>query len=184
MLKRQIVIDGKPYQVEVSECPIGSPFSVKINDKVREVVLEQEPDNIKSFSIKVNGKSYQVELQNMERNTPSSVKVNNVPFKMELKLVITTPKITFAAPSPVSALVLKPTIRVQGEGVVAAPMAGRVISIKAKKGDLVKVGSVLCTLEAMKMENEITSPKSGVIEEVKVQEGKAVNEGDILILIK
>jgi pyruvate carboxylase subunit B len=63
-------------------------------------------------------------------------------------------------------------------------MAGRIISIKVKKGDQVKVGSVLCVLEAMKMENEIASPKNGVVEDVKVQEGKAVNEGDVLMMIK
>jgi len=63
-------------------------------------------------------------------------------------------------------------------------MAGKIISIRVKKGDPVKIGSVLCVLEAMKMENEITSTRNGVVEDVRVQEGKAVNESDILMLIK
>lgn len=183
MLKREITIDGKTYQIDVDQCPIGSPFTVKVNNKTLEVLLEQEPNYAKGFSIKVNGKSYHVEMPIMERNTPFSVKVNSVPFRIELKSAISTPKVAVMAPSLVSVQVRKPT-KALGEGVVAAPMAGRIISVKVKKGDSVKVGSVLCVLEAMKMENEITALKGGVVEEVKVQEGKAVNEGDTLMLIK
>jgi len=182
-LKREIIIDGKAYEVEVAECPIGEPFSVKVNNRSREVTLEQEPENSKAFTIRVDRKSYQVELSTLEKNSPISAKVNNVPFKVELKSLPVAPKIGVAVPSPVSELVSKPTTAF-GEGVVAAPMAGKIISVRVKKGDVVKAGSIVCVLEAMKMENEITAPKSGVIEEVKVQEGKAVNEGDLLLLIK
>ncbi len=182
-MKREITIDGKPYQVEVNECPIGSPFSIKVNNKTFGVMLEHEPNYTKGFPIKVNGKSYNIELENIEKNTPFSTKVNNVPFKVELRLPAFTPKIAVATPIPVSVQVQKP-LQPKGEGVIAAPMAGRIISIRVKKGDLVKLGSVLCVLEAMKMENEIASPKNGVVEDIKVQEGKAVNEGDMLMLIK
>jgi len=182
MLRREITVDGKPYQVEVSECPIGSPFSIEVNNKIRKATLEKEP-NTEGFSIKVDGKLYKVELPNIERNTPFSIKVNEIPFKVEFKSALATPRISITAPSPVSVLVQKPT-KAPGEGVVAAPMAGKIISIRVRKGDSVKMGTVLCVLEAMKMENEITAQKSGVIEEIKTQEGKAVNEGDILMLIK
>jgi acetyl-CoA/propionyl-CoA carboxylase biotin carboxyl carrier protein len=63
-------------------------------------------------------------------------------------------------------------------------MAGKIISVRVKKGDAVKTGAVLCVLEAMKMENEITAAKSGVVKEVMVQEGRAVNEGDVLVILK
>ncbi len=63
-------------------------------------------------------------------------------------------------------------------------MAGRILSVRAEKGDKVKIGEVLCTLEAMKMENEVSATKSGRISEVNVSEGMAVNEGDVLMRIK
>jgi glutaconyl-CoA decarboxylase len=70
------------------------------------------------------------------------------------------------------------------EGAVIAPMTGKIVSVKAKKGDAVKRGDVVCILEAMKMENEILAPVEGVVQEVNVSEGSAVSEGDILLIIK
>jgi len=180
-LKREITVDGKAYKVEVDKCPIGLPFSIKVDKKTFEVAFEQEPDYEKSFSIRVNGKPYQVELPSIRRDALLSIKVNNIPFRVELKSA--TPRIAITAPSPVTVSVQRPT-KPREEGVVAAPMAGKIISVRVIKGDSVKVGSVLCVLEAMKMENEITASRGGVVEEVKAQEGKAVNEGDVLIVIK
>lgn len=178
-LKREIVIDGRPYQVEVTECPIGSPFKVKVNDKTREVLLDQDLSET-NFTLKVDKESYLVELPVFQRNASVSVKVNNIPFKVEIKSSI--PKI-----SAVSHAILLETPRsakVIVEGAVVAPMAGKIVSVKVKKGDQVKMGTVLCVLEAMKMENEIAAPKSGVVQEILVQEGKPVSEGDALIVLK
>jgi biotin carboxyl carrier protein len=182
-LKREITVDGRTYQVEVSEYSIGSPFSTKVNDKLLEVTLDQAPDNAKSFLIKVNKKSYPIVLVNIEKGVPFQIKVKNILFNVEIKLPVSTPKAIIVSPSPFSVLAPKPT-RPAGEGLVTAPMAGKIISIKVKRGDSVKMGSVLCVLEAMKMENEITSPKSGVVAEIMAQEGKAVNEGDALVQVK
>ncbi len=52
-----------------------------------------------------------------------------------------------------------------------------------KAGDSVKKGDVLCTIEAMKMMNEVLSPKDGVIQEVLVSEGELIEFGQILFII-
>jgi biotin carboxyl carrier protein len=184
-LRREVSIDGKAYQIEFTECLIGAPFSAKINDKLFKVELDHEPQNGKGFSIVVNGKTYSIDPSDSATGSFSSIKVNKVPFKAELKSLATASRPVGAFPSSlaVSATSAK-TTRVLTEGVVAAPMAGKIISVKVKKGDPVKLGSVLCVLEAMKMENEIASPKTGVVEEISVEEGKGVNEGDILMRIK
>jgi len=181
-LKREIVIDGKTYKVEVARCDINVPFSVKVNDKPVEVTLEKEPDYKNPFTIKIGGKPYVIELTKIDRQAPFSVKINNIPLKVELKPTAT--KMVAAPVSQMSILIQRPSRKTLEEGVVVAPMAGKIISIKVKKEDSVKVGDVLCILEAMKMENEITTPKSGIVEEVAAQEGKAVNEGDVLVVIK
>lgn len=182
-MKREITVDGKTYKIDVSECPIGEPFKVRVNDKQRDITLEQEPEETKGFTIRVDRKSYRIELSAMKRNSPFSIKVNNIPFKIELKPA-NSGKITAASALTQVSMTAARSRMPLVEGAVAAPMAGKIVSIKVKKGDTVKAGKVLCVLEAMKMENEIASTKTGIVEEVKVQEGKAVNEGDILMIVK
>ncbi|MDR9786376.1 MAG: biotin/lipoyl-containing protein [Peptococcaceae bacterium MAG4] len=62
-------------------------------------------------------------------------------------------------------------------------MPGTILEIKVNVGDTVSIGQVLLILEAMKMENELTSDKAGTVKEIKVTKGQAVNGGDPLIII-
>jgi acetyl/propionyl-CoA carboxylase alpha subunit len=45
-------------------------------------------------------------------------------------------------------------------------------------------GAVVCVIEAMKMENEITAPVSGKVQELSVSEGAAIAAGDAIAVIK
>ena len=66
---------------------------------------------------------------------------------------------------------------------IKAPIPGKILSIKCKVNDFVKSGQVLLILEAMKMENEISSDSSGVVEEITVKEGDFVQSGVTLVVI-
>jgi biotin carboxyl carrier protein len=68
-------------------------------------------------------------------------------------------------------------------GAIHPPMPGRVVSISAKKGAKLRAGSPLLILEAMKMQNEISSPFEGVVREIKVKPGDLVDVGDVLIVV-
>jgi len=57
---------------------------------------------------------------------------------------------------------------------VNAPLPGRVIAIHVKVGDKVKVNQEVMTLEAMKMENSITSDYAGTVKQILVAEGQNV----------
>ncbi len=70
------------------------------------------------------------------------------------------------------------------KGEIRAPLSGKIIEVKVKKGDVVKEGDVVVLLESMKMVTEIKSDVNGVVEEVKVEPGKAVNRGTVLLRIK
>ena len=50
-------------------------------------------------------------------------------------------------------------------------------------GEMVKAGTVLCILEAMKMENEIRAAKDGVVTNIRVTEGSTVNRDDLLMQV-
>ena len=177
----KITIDGKPYEIELTK-HAGAPFSVKVNDKPCEVKIENI-DYKAPFSVKIREKVYEVELKKIDRKTPFPIKVNNIPFNVELETP--TRKVISRVSEPSVSIVVKETVkRIVEEGAVTAPMAGKIVSVKAKEGDSVKLGEVLCVLEAMKMENEITAPKTGIVQSVNISEGMGVSEGDILIIIK
>ena len=55
-----------------------------------------------------------------------------------------------------------------------APLPGRVIEVKVKVGDRVKAGDEVMVLEAMKMENSITTDFAGEVKQIFVTEGQNV----------
>ncbi len=62
-----------------------------------------------------------------------------------------------------------------------APMPGLVLEVLAKVGDVVKKGTPLLVLEAMKMENSIKAIGDGVVKEIKVSPKDAVDKNQVLI---
>ena len=62
---------------------------------------------------------------------------------------------------------------VKGNAVVA-PLPGRVIEVKVKVGDKVSIGQPVVILDAMKMENSITSDYAGVVTRIFVEKDQAV----------
>jgi acetyl/propionyl-CoA carboxylase alpha subunit len=70
------------------------------------------------------------------------------------------------------------------DGVVRAPMPGKVAAVQAKAGDKVAKGAALVTLEAMKMEHALTAPFDAVVEELPVAPGEQVSEGAVLARLK
>jgi acetyl-CoA/propionyl-CoA carboxylase biotin carboxyl carrier protein len=69
-------------------------------------------------------------------------------------------------------------------GEIISPLQGTVLKVAVEKGAEVEEGALVCVIEAMKMENEITAPAAGKIEELNVSEGGAVNSGDTIAVIK
>lgn len=64
---------------------------------------------------------------------------------------------------------------------VAAPLAGNIFKVVARKGSQVAAGDVLVILEAMKMETEVRAARAGLVADVMVKEGDAVAVGDPLV---
>jgi acetyl-CoA/propionyl-CoA/long-chain acyl-CoA carboxylase, biotin carboxylase, biotin carboxyl carrier protein len=65
-----------------------------------------------------------------------------------------------------------------------SPLQGTVLKVAVEQGAEVNEGDLICVIEAMKMENEITAHKSGKVEDLPISEGAAVGAGDTLALIK
>ncbi len=69
------------------------------------------------------------------------------------------------------------------EGGVKSNMQGTILKVKVNKGDNVKKGDVLATIEAMKMEQEINAEREGEVKDIFIKEGDAVSSGDLLMQI-
>jgi acetyl-CoA/propionyl-CoA carboxylase, biotin carboxylase, biotin carboxyl carrier protein len=69
-------------------------------------------------------------------------------------------------------------------GALISPIQGTVLRIAVQQGGQVEEGALVCVIEAMKMENEITAPSAGTVEELGVSEGGSVATGDTIAVIK
>jgi acetyl-CoA/propionyl-CoA carboxylase biotin carboxyl carrier protein len=70
-----------------------------------------------------------------------------------------------------------------GPDEITAPLQGNMWKVVVKQGDVVEEGQLLCIIEAMKMENEITAHKAGTIAALPIEEGKAISAGDPIATI-
>jgi acetyl-CoA/propionyl-CoA carboxylase biotin carboxyl carrier protein len=66
---------------------------------------------------------------------------------------------------------------------VVSPMQGTVLSVQVAEGDEVEAGQVLCIVEAMKMENEITAHRDGVVTELSVEAGSPIQTGQVICVV-
>ena len=69
-------------------------------------------------------------------------------------------------------------------GALISPLQGTVLKVAVEQGARVEEGALVCVIEAMKMENEITAPSAGTVEELGVSEGGAVATGDTIAVIR
>jgi acetyl-CoA/propionyl-CoA carboxylase biotin carboxyl carrier protein len=66
---------------------------------------------------------------------------------------------------------------------VSAPMQGTVLRVLVEVGQVVAVGDVICILEAMKMENEVTAHRPGTVRELRVAEGQPVALNELIAVV-
>lgn len=76
------------------------------------------------------------------------------------------------------------TLRRPARGAIVSPLRGMVLRLNVKIGDRVKKGGVVAVIEALKMENKVSSSHAGVVREIFVHEGQRVGAGDILVLVE
>lgn len=173
-MRFNLLIDGKTHDVELE---IGKLVTLKLDGETYQAEVKKTKKGMRvtldgkrflvevgESQISVDGDEHEVEVRNLRRGRPSWYYATHEADETEAKKPIS--KIT------------------TGEGMIHPPMPGRVISIKVKEGDSVKVGSPILVLEAMKMQNEIASPVEGEVKEVRTKEGSLVDVGDVLVLIQ
>ncbi|MDQ2759345.1 MAG: acetyl-CoA carboxylase biotin carboxyl carrier protein subunit, partial [Actinomycetota bacterium] len=70
-----------------------------------------------------------------------------------------------------------------GGGTLTSPLQGTVLKVAVQEGAEVQKGALVCVIEAMKMENEISAHKAGTISALRVAVGASVAAGDPIAVI-
>jgi biotin carboxyl carrier protein len=139
---------------------------------------------MKSFKFKIHENNYHVNLLSHEGND-IELEVNGTKYDIQLMKEVKTSKtptlVRSASKRPVEPLKVNPS---STRTKILAPIPGAILVVDVKIGDQVKVGDRLVQLEAMKMENNITSEKEGKITAVLVVAGQKVLQDEVLVEIE
>lgn len=151
---------------------IKNPFSedLKINHKKTEIQIFDDENGF--TYILYNRKKYLAEIIEKTQNK-YTVLINGIGYYFTIETPISYKRKKYLD---------KQKARKKVE-IIAAPMPGKIIDILIEEGAEVKPGEPLLILEAMKMQNEITSPINGKVKKVHIKNTDIVNKDDILIEI-
>jgi biotin carboxyl carrier protein len=160
-------------------------YYVTIRDTTVEVDLE--PDGLQ-----VNGKVVDTDLVRVEGTDIHSLLVNGVSHRLVARREGQGSWRLFLRGQMLEADVVDERTRAiremtgstgdhRGPKPVRAPMPGLVVKVDVEQGQEVEPGQGVVIVEAMKMENELTSEAGGRVATVHVTEGQAVDKDEILI---
>lgn len=124
------------------------------------------------FHILEKSKSYNAQIINQDFNNKTyTIQINNNSYTVAINdaLDVLIKKMGFEIGTTKKINELK------------APMPGLILDINVEVGQEVKEDDALLILEAMKMENVLTSPRDGVIKSISVNKGDAVDKNQLLI---
>ena len=148
----------------------------KLAEKPEKVILERGP-GVRTFSVFVEDEYYKVDVEAV-RGSPA---------------ITVSPWASAVAPSPMPSTIIKAPPKMEEKKAssatvaagtkVLAPMPGMIIRYVVTVDGKVKAGDALLILEAMKMQNTISSPVDGVVKAINFGVGASVNKGDILAVI-
>ena len=156
---------------EIYKVLVNNSFEFEFDsDKTNE--LDAIIVNDSKFHILRNNTSYIAEITDSQfQQKKYTVKINNnsyvVDIQNELDELIKAMGFEVGATKKVNDL--------------KAPMPGLILDVIAEVGMDVKENDTLLILEAMKMENVLTSPRDGIIKSINVKKGDAVEKNQLLI---
>ena len=157
---------------------MNATYKVKVNESTEFSVTEKEIAGLDSVS---NVLEYHVLQNNMSYHAKINKKNLNA---KEYEVIVNGNKYTVKIQNELDLLISKMGFtsgKSKQVNEIKAPMPGLILDIPIKVGQKVVENDVLLILEAMKMENSISSPREGVIRSINIQKGDAVDKGALLI---
>lgn len=150
---------------------------------IRKLIKMVEQSDIDSLEVSSWGRHVRIMKSRPSTNGQSPAASHSVPTTVALRTEAPAPSLESAAPPAQAAPAASRRI--------AAPMVGTFYRKPApdarafvEVGDTVRVGQVVCIVEAMKLMNEIQSDADGIVAEVMVEDGQPVEYGQALFRLK
>lgn len=150
--------------------------------KVKKLIELLEESNIDELEIKEGEESVRI-----SRNSNRGY-AQMMPMQMPAQFAAPTPQAAVAAPIATESAQAEST-KHKGH-IIRSPMVGTFYSspspgspVFVEVGKHVKVGDVLCIVEAMKMMNQLESDKAGIIEAILVEDGQPIEFDQPLMTI-
>jgi acetyl-CoA/propionyl-CoA carboxylase, biotin carboxylase, biotin carboxyl carrier protein len=152
--------------------------------------LIEDPDWLKSLTPEQKGTSTE------EREPGEAQEPVERSYKVEVEGKLFDVKVIGAQPAggsatPAAGMRQPPKReRKSGAGVggvgaeLLSPLQGTVLRVAVEPGAEVEEGALICVIEAMKMENEITAHRPGKVTELNVADGGSVSSGDVIAVIE
>ena len=148
-------------------------YQLKIDDKQFTVDIGEIQAGC--IQVNVNGRPYTVSIEEGLPPIPEAQPPRPSPPPAAQQ--------TAGIPKALSAAAALKPVCVSGAGTLVAPIPGLILKINVAVGDAVAVGQTVAVMEAMKMENNLTSAISGVVQQIRVQKGAEVATGDVIMVI-
>jgi biotin carboxyl carrier protein len=167
----RVQMNGTTYNVTL-EPKNGNKFRVKVNDRI----FESEPmteGEISTYVVRSGDEIVRAQTTALQSDT-LDVWIEGVPFSASVQPALVDN----------TTILLQKGRKERTDTQIRALMPGRVTNILVKDGDSIELGAPLIILEAMKMQNEITSPLPGRVKKVHVKEGETVKKDSIMIVLE
>ncbi|NLA25020.1 MAG: acetyl-CoA carboxylase biotin carboxyl carrier protein subunit [Bacteroidales bacterium] len=69
----------------------------------------------------------------------------------------------------------------KNEKLIYSVIPGQIVDVFVKSGDKIEIGMPILILEAMKMNNIVTSEQNAIVKEVKVKIGDKIAKGTVML---
>jgi biotin carboxyl carrier protein len=161
-------INGEARRVRIER--EGDHYTISVGDEVFSVD-HKSLEGIGSLSLLVNSRCFEASVADHER--AKLVSINGEKFEIDL-----TDELSFMAGTP--------TVHHghADEEIVKTPMPGVVVAVEVECGQKIEAGAPVVIVEAMKMQNEISSVCGGMVREILVRKGETVESNQKLVVVE
>jgi biotin carboxyl carrier protein len=170
LLKYRVVVEGRPYVIEIRD-----DCSVWIDGVRREADLS-EASGQPFHSLLLDGQSYETQLRAGDEGYLEIV-VKGRKYRTHLSASASSADGIAEKPDPGS-----PSAS-GSQAWVTAPLPGLLVETRVSNGDRVQEGDVVVVLESMKMHLELRAPRAGVVRSLEAIPGQEVDLDEVLAII-